>query len=369
MYKQTEDYYKTQNLGFGNTSIYDVGCYLVSLCNGLNNFGHDFTPRTLNDFLKEKKLWTGEFKNYIDVDRLSSALPEIFSSYKKIEPWDDLKQLSWYLARDYVVLGKVSAKGIGGSGTHFVLITGIEDINVIIFDPWTGEHQAVAKRYGKLGNILSLRIFGIINQPEGKTTMSDKQVTLDSKTFEELVTKSGKLDKINQGDYVEKSELEKAQQEIGKLNEQIKKDQQSRINSEAQYKANSERYREIIAETERLCANGHDDIAIKAVEDVGTALSTYLRRKQIEENLIIAKESKAQAKSIALSEGTKEFVRMVMISAIPNVIVALEASPEVGLATTGISIALAFVKALDKALHKYKTNNTNGKETTGIVPF
>lgn len=160
-YKQTEDYYKNQMLGFGKGSIYDYGCFLVALTNGLNKFGYDFTPRTLNELLKEKELYTGEFKNYIDVARLSTVLPDIFTSFKKIEPFSFLDTLKWYLSRSYVVLGKVSAEGISGTGSHFVQIDKVDGLNAIIHDPYTDEYQAVGIRYMPYGNILGLRVFGV----------------------------------------------------------------------------------------------------------------------------------------------------------------------------------------------------------------
>ena len=193
MHKQTEEYYKTQTLGFGSGSIYNVGCYLVSLCNGLVEFGHEFTPRTLNELLKSKNLFIGEFKNYINVDKLVSVLPDIFTSFKKIEPWNDMASLQWYLSRNYVVLGKVDARGIGGSGTHFVYITDIVGEDAIIFDPWTGEHQPVKNRYNKYGNIKGLRIFGIVPKlPITENPMPNElQTVLDHykvKTSDELIT-------------------------------------------------------------------------------------------------------------------------------------------------------------------------------------
>lgn len=192
-YKQTEEYYKTQMLGFGSGSIYDYGCYLVSLCNGLNQFGHKYTPRTLNELFKDKGLYTGEFKNYINVDRLADVLPEIFEDYFKVEPWNSMSDLEAWLDSGHVVVSKVSAKGIGGSGTHFVLADEVQGINVIIHDPWTDEYQPVFNRYGSLGNILGLRVFKVKNIKEGEIDMPETVVVERSK-FEELVTKSTKYD-------------------------------------------------------------------------------------------------------------------------------------------------------------------------------
>ena len=171
MYKQTERKYKSIMLGFGDGSIYNYGCYLISLCNGMNKLNYDFTPESLNQFFKDRNLWVGKYRNYIDVDMLPSILPDMFRSFGKIEPWDNMKQLEKLLDDRCVVLGKVSAKGIGGTGTHFVLIDDTDGVNAVIHDPWTGEYQPVSNRYNKYGNILGLRVFKVI---PGKENMSDE---------------------------------------------------------------------------------------------------------------------------------------------------------------------------------------------------
>ena len=160
MFKQTETKYKKIMLGFGNESLYNVGCYLVSLVNGLNLKGWNFTPESFNQLLRDKKLFIGEFKNYIDVDNLFKTLPDIFEFYQRVNAWNE-HVLTDSLEKGMVVLGHVDARGISGTGTHFVLILKFENGVVTIFDPWDGKEELVTKKYGKYGNILGLRVFGV----------------------------------------------------------------------------------------------------------------------------------------------------------------------------------------------------------------
>ncbi len=229
MYKQTEDYYKNLMLGFGSGSVYDFGCYLVSLTNGINSSGHKYTPRTFNQLLKDKNLFTGQDRNYIDVDRLSSVLPNIFTSFKKIEPWNYMNVLEQYLSEDYVVLGKVNARGIGGSGTHFVYITDTDGVNAIIHDPWTGEHQPVANRYGNLGNILGLRVFGVKKlNIESEDNMSDYDTIIKKASqWDDVVRhfKLGKPEEIMSGSVIKivdnlEEEVESKEKRIKELENQ-----------------------------------------------------------------------------------------------------------------------------------------------------
>ena len=149
-YTQRDPRWKNIVMGKGEGTIGDVGCYLVSLCNWLNKLGYSFTPATLNEYFKDKKLWSGPYKNYIDVALIAQKASEIFTEFIREEPWSDMARLNWYLNNGYAVLGKVDARGIGGSGSHFVAIFDTEGKNAIIHDPWTGEYQPVACLSGRV---------------------------------------------------------------------------------------------------------------------------------------------------------------------------------------------------------------------------
>lgn len=217
LYKQTETKYKSIKMGFGTSSIYDYGCYLVSLCNGLNEVGGwKFTPESFNELLKEKKLFVGEFKNYIDIENLSKKLPDVFIKAETYwsYPTDDI--LKEALQKDRVVVAQVDARGIGGSGTHFVLVLRFEGNTAIIYDPWYGEETKVTKRYSKYGNLLGLRIFTIKTweKPNAEKTECEKRIEVleDNleKKIDELIDETERNKKLekeiekNKADYKDK---------------------------------------------------------------------------------------------------------------------------------------------------------------------
>ena len=169
MFKQTEEKYKTIKLGNGTGSIYDFGCFLVSLANGLKQKKYGYTPEELNDILKAKGLWIGPYGNYIDVANLSVKWPEIFESFERIDPWGTAPKTSSLISNQIIALGRVSAKPIGGTGDHYVLI--IDSINEVakIYDPWGGLEESISKRWASFGYILGLRIFKVkpcVSTPE-----------------------------------------------------------------------------------------------------------------------------------------------------------------------------------------------------------
>lgn len=163
MYNQTDPKYKNIILG-GNKatgSIYQYGCYLVSLCNGLNQKGYNFTPEQLNQLFKDKNLWVGEFDNYIDVANVAKVWSDIFVSFDRIDPWGAEPITDTLINDQLVVLGKVNAAAIGGSGSHFVLIKGVQNGVAIIYDPWSGVEEPITKRWASFGCILGAYIFKV----------------------------------------------------------------------------------------------------------------------------------------------------------------------------------------------------------------
>jgi len=161
MYNQRDKRWKDIKLGFGSGNIGNYGCYLASLCNGLSMKGWEFTPETLNTLLKEKGLYTGEFRNYIDVSSLHAILPDIFISFEKVEPWGSKPSLIDIIKEDTIAIGKVDASVIGGTGTHFVLIVNRFGKVAIIYDPWTGVEERITKRWSEHGFIKGLRLFKV----------------------------------------------------------------------------------------------------------------------------------------------------------------------------------------------------------------
>jgi len=178
MLSQRDPKWNLEIMGFGSGNIGAYGCYLTSLCEGLNLAGYSFTPSTLNRELKDRNLWTGEFKNYIDVGNIVSKWGDIFTSFKSMEPYTDL-----HFGFETITVCKVSAKGIGGTGTHFVLLKSV-DADPLIGDPWTGTDDRLSKRYGTLGGILGIRVFHI-KSPVKETMDIRLQILDDNKILTE----------------------------------------------------------------------------------------------------------------------------------------------------------------------------------------
>jgi len=160
-YGQRNSPWASIKMGFGTGNIYDFGCYLTSLASGLSEKGHNFDPQTLNQLLIDIGAWVGPSRNYIDATNLSKYLPDIFVGFKQIEPWNDIPSLSELLRPGIIVVCKVSAAPIGGTGTHFVLLTGQENGVAKIWDPWSKVEELITKRWSKYGNIQGLRIFEV----------------------------------------------------------------------------------------------------------------------------------------------------------------------------------------------------------------
>jgi len=225
MLKQPLTKYKTIMLGNGTGSIFDLGCYLVSLCDGLQRHGYTFTPEVFNQVLKDKGLFipTGT-KNYIDVDNLAKKWPEVFVSFKSVAPFTTQ---SIPLDDTHVVVAKVDARPIGGTGSHFVEVLRMEGAYAIIGDPWFGDEVRAFDRYGKYGTLKELRIFEIKkgavgSTPQGDTSMADTaEVTkLKSDLDQAIKDKTSLTNQVagwvrdsQNGTWVAKADVEKAKTE------------------------------------------------------------------------------------------------------------------------------------------------------------
>lgn len=156
IYYQRHDRYQAAPLGrgVGGATIGRYGCYLLSLARGLA-----LDPLVLNQELLNRKLWDNN--NYIVVSQLATHWSEKFLSFRTCR-WQTISY--WRELIDnpsMIVLAKVSAKGIGGTGSHFVQGVGYHGANAMIYDPWHDDIIKVAQRYNRWDNITGLRIFHI----------------------------------------------------------------------------------------------------------------------------------------------------------------------------------------------------------------
>lgn len=196
-YKQTNLDYKKVILGFGAGSIYDYGCYEVSLTNGLQLRGYSYDPIQVNDILKIKNLWTGTSKNLIDVAHIVEKWGDIFTDFKRIDNWGNSPSLDEILQPNIIAIGEVDAAGIGGTpkGQHFVLITKkATNGHAIIYDPWRGIEEIIDTHWGNLGYIKGLRLFYIKPHIEPVQETENEKVELNEQTKYDFGSPWGKLE-------------------------------------------------------------------------------------------------------------------------------------------------------------------------------
>lgn len=142
-----------------------VGCYECALLQGLLDRGYDFSVGQFDALLTDRQCFVDNV--LISASKLPVGIPEIFLE-GRTEAWTDMAVEKYIADPQYIVLGEVSAKGIGGSGQHFVYMqavdmSGSKITMTYIGDPWGGlDRQKVTTRYNAFGNILSLRVFKII---------------------------------------------------------------------------------------------------------------------------------------------------------------------------------------------------------------
>ena len=148
-------------MGNGTSSIGAVGCYMCSLVSGLSDRGYGWDPASFNLLLIADKAWVGPYENYIDTANICSYLPEVFTNFQKIDPWNDIPKVDNLVGENLIVVCRVSAKALGGTGTHYVYLVGQQKGVALIYDPWRNVTELITKTYGNWGDILGINIFTV----------------------------------------------------------------------------------------------------------------------------------------------------------------------------------------------------------------
>lgn len=203
-------------LGFSKSlTIASHGCYSMAILQGLLERGYQFSVAQWNELLKSSGVYTEQNPTLIAASTVQAKLSSIFE-YGGNEAWNDSNLVKYLSDKRYIVIGEVSAKGIGGSGQHFVKIDRVDvkpdgKISMTyIDDPWGGlEDQKVTTRYNTYGNILSLRVFKIKAGSNGGN-MANMYKGYDLANPDSMkVAVDEMLKKIN-GVYVAKTDMDKA---------------------------------------------------------------------------------------------------------------------------------------------------------------
>jgi hypothetical protein len=189
-------------LGNGSASqtVALLGCFETALLQGLIDRGYNYSVAYFNQLLKDKGCFSS--KTLLSAATIANNIPQIFT-YGAVEAWNDANIIKYMADPSYLVLGEVDARGIGGSGTHFVLIQSIDVENgkikmTYVGDPWGGlDHEKVSSRYNAYGNILSFRVFKVIIK-EGENIMAET-MTVNKSDWDRLYKASQLGDKLING--------------------------------------------------------------------------------------------------------------------------------------------------------------------------
>src|ERR1035437_3691866 len=141
--------------------IKTYGCYLCSLVSGLSDRGYGWDPMSFNLLLRDRKAWVGPYKDYIDCPNLAKYLPDVFISYQKIDPYNDVPKIDQLIGENLIVVCRVNARAIGGTGTHYLYLVGQQKGVALIYDPWRNVIELVTKTYGNWGDLLGINIFTV----------------------------------------------------------------------------------------------------------------------------------------------------------------------------------------------------------------
>lgn len=310
IYSQRTPGYQNIKLGFGEGSLWMYGCKVVSFAQGLLKFNVIYTPPQMNQLLKDNNLFTGSTRNLMD-DGNIHKLPFI-ESFRRVNTFtiDQLREL----LKDHVVIGEVSPIPIGGSGQHFVCVVDTEGANAIIVDPWFGDKIKVATRYGKNGNILSLRVYKVQSNPG---TMPETMQVL-KKDWERLFKASTLGDRLINGLGLSGNIADRTDKQIDDLIANYKKMQTDLATEKDRNKGIQNEYgefvREIVAKlkpNDRLPDITDRHYAIQLVEELVTSESNLQSSLKQKEDELDQKEKSWQAERDELKTSVSQLEREV----------------------------------------------------------
>lgn len=208
-------------LGFGSASqtVARYGCFMVSVLDGLNERGYNFSVYQFNELMKSRDAFVRP--NLMSASRLALKIPDIFLEGRN-EAWNDQKVIDYLNdKKNYIIIGEVDGRAIGGSGQHFVKldrvdVSGGKIVMTYIDDPWDGlENQKVTTRYNRYGNILSLRVFRIKQSSGGD--MPNMYKGYDLSNPDSMKVAVDILVRVQSGEFVDKHYKDDFELILGKL--------------------------------------------------------------------------------------------------------------------------------------------------------
>jgi hypothetical protein len=232
-------------LGNSRTSkIKDYGCLLVCHCMLLNYYGYKFTPDTLNELYKSKKVFGPESDliNFWAVqDCFSDIKAEEYINCQDVPA--PLEKIDSWLAKSMPVIAQVDFSTTVGLQSHFVLIIG-KDNDYFLNDPWTSETYYFTAKYGDPAkNIYGLRLYSG-NVPQGGDTIESLHDE-NKKLREQLSSEMGLVTQLRTKISQLEGDLAVQEKENERLLEDNKKAEIDKGNAERALKTLQEEHQEL----------------------------------------------------------------------------------------------------------------------------
>ena len=191
-YSQNDPAWKSQKHGTSNSTIGATGCTITALTMMLTSIGYNENPKTVNQKLTENSGYANG--NLIIWSAINNIWPRAKFQWRGYSYTDDDNaKVADAIAKYGSCLVAVNGAPIGGAAKdgHWVLYIG----NKKLVDPWDGKEKATST-YSATG-------YAII-----ELTGSDvSEISIPTKTFEELVGKASKYDDFKNNGYENASQV------------------------------------------------------------------------------------------------------------------------------------------------------------------
>lgn len=162
---QNNAVWSRQLLGFSQRTLGTHGCAVTSLTMLLNTVTASgtttstrYSPRTVNEALRERAAFCGPWANYVDWPIVPSIWPYL-THYERLDcrdyptPKYALSEIDKRLDAGLPVIAYVDASPEKGLQQHFVLLIGKDDRaedsgGYLINNPWRGTSHPICPQYG-----------------------------------------------------------------------------------------------------------------------------------------------------------------------------------------------------------------------------
>lgn len=207
-FSQNDPAWKSDKHGTSSSTIGATGCTITALTMQLVSIGYNETPKTVDDKLTANGGYaSGNLIIWQAINKIWPRAKFNWRGYSYTD--DDNAKVADAIAKYGSCLVAVNGSPIGGAAKdgHWVLYIG----NKKLIDPWDGKEKATSS-YSATG-------YSIIELTASDVT----EISIPTKTFEELVSKSSKYDEFKNSGYESATEIQADFAELERRIESLEK--------------------------------------------------------------------------------------------------------------------------------------------------